>query len=89
MGFFIDLDDEISEPPDFRTGVPPAWSNYGYMPRFGDDFSTSRFMAKMSSDGVSRPNPNLNAVSEAFGCYPYDTRRQIVAIADDPTESLL
>ncbi|RDW60969.1 hypothetical protein BP6252_12352 [Coleophoma cylindrospora] len=87
MVLFVDLEDEAAEPPDVsRMEISSrSWSNAGHGDwrdfHAGDDHSTSnshgdwREMLQTSQDSGprNRPNPNVNAVTEAMGCFPIIT----------------
>lgn len=85
MVFFVDLEDDSTEPPDMsRMDISStSWSNAGHGNwrdfHAGGENSTSqshgdwREMLQTSEvPGASkRSNPNVNAITEALGCFPY------------------
>lgn len=68
MVLFVDLEDEV-EPPDstsaFLARLHHRWE------RDGEGNLISRDSRGLADECEARANPNVNAVTQALGCYPY------------------
>ena len=76
MVVFINLEDEAEDPADRRHGSAGFAARRSQLTNDGaiaPGVGSARGPLPVAEE---RPNPNLNVVSEALGCYPYCTLDQ-------------
>ena len=71
MVVFLDLDeDDVADDPHANPGEPAGLAVPRRLPKPIASTAADR-IGKESSIDSERPNPNLNVISEALGCYPF------------------